>query len=119
MGVVDEGPQEAQPAVNGASTATRACGRTAAARYQVGVGDGTWWELGWDPPLATYYAQHWHEPADDDDDEQVTEWLGTWFAEHPSVNSLEEALGWTVPEAMRAELDADRSAWPSTHRGTS
>ncbi len=87
--------------------------RMAGARYEVDLDDGSWWELGWDPPLATFYAQHWGAGTDDDA-EPVAEWHGTRPGQHRSVASLEDALGWVVPGQLRAELEADRAAFAPT-----
>lgn len=85
--------------------------RMAGARYEVDLADGSWWELGWDPPLGTFYAQHWAAEADDAC-EPVVEWHGTRPTQHTEVDSLEEALGWVVPGEVRYELEADQAAWP-------
>ncbi|MFP5375770.1 MAG: hypothetical protein ACLGIO_03170 [Acidimicrobiia bacterium] len=82
-------------------------GRVAGARYEVDLPDGSWWELGWDPPLATFYAQLY---AAAPGDEPPAAWHGTRPAQHPDVDSLEEALGWVVPAEIRSELEADRVA---------
>lgn len=89
--------------------------RLPASRYEVHLEDGSWWEVGWDPPLATFYAQHWGDPAAAEDQE-VTDWLGTCPEEYPSVDSLDAALGWVVPEGIRVDLVADRAAFASTLR---
>ena len=81
-------------------------GRVAGARYEVDLPDGSWWELGWDPPLATFYAQLYAAASD----EPLAAWHGTRPSQHPDVDSLEEALGWVVPADIRAELEADRDA---------
>ena len=82
-------------------------GRVAGARYEVDLPDGSWWELGWDPPLATFYAQLYAAVGGD---EPPAAWHGIRPAQHPDVDSLEEALGWVVPADIRAELEADRAA---------
>lgn len=84
-------------------------GRTAGARYEVDLPDGSWWELGWDPPLSTFYAQLYAAAAADG--EPLAAWHGTRPRQHPDVDSLEEALGWVVPAGIRAELEADRVAF--------
>ncbi|HET7486659.1 MAG TPA: hypothetical protein VFJ85_01935 [Acidimicrobiales bacterium] len=86
--------------------------RPEGARYEVDDDDGSWWELGWDAPLATFYAQHWGAP--DDGGEPVSDWHGRIWAEHPDLDSLEEALGWVLPADVRADLEDDRAAWPPT-----
>lgn len=90
------------------TTPPSATDRMAGARYEIDLEDGSWWELGWDPPLATFYAQHY---GGGELDEPV-EWHGTRPGNHPDVDSLEDALGWVVPGEVRADLEADRAAWP-------
>lgn len=84
-------------------------GRLDGARYEVDLPDGSWWELGWDPPLSTFYAQHY--AANAGGGEPLAAWHGTRPHQHPDVDSLEEALGWVIPAAIRAELDADRATF--------
>ena len=92
---------------NGTMRSRREPGR----RYQVDAGDGSWWELGWDPGLSTFYAQLWGE-VPGDADEPVTDWIGYRPHEHSSVASLEGALQWRVPAPLRSGLEADRVAFP-------
>lgn len=82
--------------------------RLAGVRYEVELDDGSWWELGWDGPLGTFYAQLWGG----DHDEPVAAWHGTRPLQHPDVASLEDALGWLVPGEICAELEADQASWP-------
>ncbi|MFP5377868.1 MAG: hypothetical protein ACLGIO_13955 [Acidimicrobiia bacterium] len=88
-------------------------GRRAAVRYEVHRGDGCRWELGWDPAMETYFAQRFGDPDADVVSDEMTVWAGTRPGEHPSVDSLEAELCWDVVEWVRAELEADRAAWPT------
>ena len=81
--------------------------RQPGSRYELDEGDGSWWELGWDAALTTFYAQHHGEAPDGD----VTGWFGCRPHEHPSVACLEGALGWRVPPEVRADLEADRASF--------
>ncbi len=54
--------------------------RFPASRYEVKLEDGSWWEVGCDTPLATFYAQHWGDPGAAEGQE-VADWLGTWPAQ--------------------------------------
>lgn len=90
------------------TTPSSATDRAEAARYEIDLDDGSWWELGWDPPLATFYAQHYGGGGD----EPLAEWHGTLPGQHPDLDSLEDALCWVVPGDVRADLEADRAAWP-------
>jgi hypothetical protein len=67
-----------------------------------------WWDLGWDPPTATYYASH--QPADPAFGPSV--WLGTRPRAIPTVGALEQELGFPLPSAVRAALDAGRRDHP-------
>ncbi|MGH9165469.1 MAG: hypothetical protein ACRDZW_08170 [Acidimicrobiales bacterium] len=89
------------------TTPSSATDRTAGARYEIDAEDGSWWELGWDPPLSTFYAQHYGGESD-----EPALWHGTLPRQHRGVDSLEDALGWVVPGEVRADLEADRAAWP-------
>jgi hypothetical protein len=82
-------------------------------RYRIDQPDGTWWELGWDQRLGTYFAQeHSPEPFDPFTVDQPTTWFGTRPSEVPSTAVLVEQLDIDVPDDVLAELERDASAVP-------
>ncbi|MEV4096929.1 hypothetical protein [Streptosporangium saharense] len=73
----------------------------------------TTFAVGWDTPLATYFAQHFTEPADLDDDPEELFWLGGTPCELPTTEDLTAALaqyGAALPAGLLQQLDADRLA---------
>lgn len=72
--------------------------------------------LGWDPPLATYFAQVWLVPtsATDYEDGELVLWLGTDISEFPDEIRLASAVGRfvVVSETLRQELHAGPQAMP-------
>ena len=88
--------------------------RSLGTRYRVELDDGRWWELGWDRPLATYYAQlHDPIPYDPFTPPDLLAWRGTSFGELPDVPALEQATGLTLSTDMAADLSADQAAFPA------
>lgn len=88
-------------------------GRRAAVRYEVCRGDGCMWEMGWDPAMETYFAQRFGDPDAGVASDEMTVWMGTRPGEHSSLDSLEAELCWDIVDWVRAELEADRAAWPT------
>lgn len=83
-------------------------------RYRIDVADGSWWELGWDRPLATFYAQHYSPvPFDPFTEDDLRAWHGTEFAELPSLGTLASRLPMAVPEEVAQELASDARAFPN------
>ena len=83
-------------------------------RYRIDEADGSWWELGWDRPLATFYAQHYSPvPFDPFTEDDLRAWYGTDFAELPSPGALGARLPIAVPEEVAQELAADARAFPN------
>lgn len=68
--------------------------------------------VGWDRPLATYFAQVWDVPegATHHEDGQLLLWRGTSHADVPHVENLAEVIApfVTLPHRLAAELEADR-----------
>lgn len=66
--------------------------------------------LGWDRPLATFFAQVWLVPATatDYEDGELVHWVGTYDSEIPDENRLASAVSQFVvmPEALRQEVRA-------------
>lgn len=88
--------------------------RRLGARYRIDEADGSWWELGWDRPLATFYAQHYSPvPFDPFTEDELRAWHGTDFAELPSLGALASRLPMAVPEEVAQELAADAEAFPN------
>jgi len=67
--------------------------------------------VGWDNPLATFFAQVF-DPSIDDDDEAYVLWIGAAPQAIPSVAALQAQLaGWaTIPPAIVAQLTRDQQA---------
>lgn len=89
--------------------------RPLGARYRIDQPDGSWWELGWDRPLGTFYAQHWSpEPYDPFTPDEPLAWHGTDLAEFTSVASLATTIGVPIPDDIVEELQRDAHAYPHT-----
>lgn len=83
-------------------------------RYRVEEPDGSWWELGWDRPLATFYAQHYSPlPFDPFSSDDLLDWHGTDVAELATLDALAARLPVALPEEVKAELAADAAAHPT------
>lgn len=67
--------------------------------------------VGWDNPLATFFAQVFDPSIDDEDDANVL-WLGTAPQAIPTVAALQTQLaGWaTIPAVLVAHLTCDQQA---------
>jgi hypothetical protein len=79
---------------------------------RIGTHSG-WWELGWDPSLATFQARH-HTGAqimDTPSGERLAE-HGAAPAEIRTVGALEERLGFALPASVREALGSDHRARP-------
>lgn len=70
--------------------------------------DETWWEIGWDPPLATFFAQRFESHGD----ASPLEWHGWRFREYPDLDPLAAAMRSPIPAAVCAKLEAARAAHP-------
>lgn len=93
----------------------QAAARRLGDRYRIDQPDGSWWELGWDRPLATFYAQHYSPvPFDPFTEDELRAWHGTDFAELPTLGALASRLPMAVPEEVAQELAADARALPNT-----
>jgi hypothetical protein len=79
-------------------------------RYRLAEPDGSWWELGWDRPLGTFYAQHYR--LDPEGHEHMVTDLGNGLSEIPTTARLGQRLGKPVPAEMVRELEADAAAFP-------
>jgi len=82
-------------------------------RYRLDQADGSWWELGWDRPLGTFYAQHYSPEPFDPFEEDLLAWYGTDFAELPTLAALAARLPVPVPEEVKGELAADAATHPN------
>lgn len=92
----------------------QAAERRLGTRYRIDEPDGSWWELGWDRPLATFYAQHYSPvPFDPFTEDELQAWHGTDFAELPTLGALASRLPIAVPEEVAQELTADAWAFPN------
>jgi hypothetical protein len=89
--------------------------RPLGARYRIDQPDGSWWELGWDRPLGTFYAQHWSpEPYDPFTPDEPLAWHGTDLAELTTVASLAATIGVPIPDGISDSLQRDALAYPHT-----
>jgi hypothetical protein len=89
--------------------------RRLGARYRIDQPDGTWWELGWDRPLGTFYAQHWSpEPYDPFTPDEPLAWHGTDLAELTTVASLAATIGVAIPDDVADALQRDAHTYPHT-----
>jgi len=88
--------------------------RPLGARYRLDEPDGTWWELGWDRPLGTFYAQH-HAPVpyDPHTAPDLLAWHGTDRRELPSVEALASRVAATIPAHIARELTLDAATHPN------
>lgn len=67
--------------------------------------------VGWDPPLATYFAQVWDELTDENDEEEPQIlWVGCFAREIPTVDELGRHLEpfVTLSPELREQLARDR-----------
>jgi hypothetical protein len=80
-------------------------------RYRLDEPDGSWWELGWDRPLGTYYAQQLRIDATSDEEELMA-WFGCDLQEIRTPDQLSERIGRRVPETIGEQLAADATAFP-------
>lgn len=84
-------------------------------RYRLDQPDGTWWEVGWDRPLGTFYAQHYSpEPYDPFTPDQPLAWHGTRPSELTTVVALSGRTNVRIPDAIGDELRRDAEAHPHT-----
>jgi hypothetical protein len=88
--------------------------RPMGARYRLDEADGSWWEVGWDRPLATFYAQHYSPvPFDPFSGDDLLHWYGTDLAELPTTEALAARLPLALPDDVARELAADAAAYPN------
>lgn len=82
-------------------------------RYRLDEPDGSWWELGWDRPLGTFYAQQYSPvPYDPFTHENLVAWHGARPTEISTVAALSARLPRPIPEDMADELRRDADAHP-------
>jgi hypothetical protein len=84
--------------------------RRLGAHYRIDPDDASWWELGWDRPLGTFYAQRFS--VDAAGDEQVLSDIGNDLSEIPTIGQLGEHMGRPVPAGIAHDLAADAAAFP-------
>ena len=67
--------------------------------------------VGWDNPLATFFAEVFDPSIEDEDDAYVL-WIGTALQAIPTVAALQAQLaGWaTLPAALVAQLTREQQA---------
>lgn len=82
-------------------------------RYRLDEPDGSWWELGWDRPLGTFYAQQYSPvPYDPFTHENLVAWHGGRPSEISSVDALAARLPRPIPEDVADGLRRDAEAQP-------
>jgi hypothetical protein len=86
-------------------------GDAGADRIRIGTQTG-WWELGWDPSLASFQAQHYRGTPVADAAREPSAELGAAPGEVPTVGILEERLGFALPASVREALGADQRSRP-------
>lgn len=83
-------------------------------RYRLDQPDGTWWEVGWDRPLGTFYAQHYSPvPYDPHTLPDLLAWHGTDLRELPTVEALAVHVTTSIPADIAKELVLDATAHPN------
>src|SRR5436305_4300743 len=84
-------------------------------RYRLDEPDGSWWELGWDRPLGTFYAQQYRHVGDvPSANEELVAWHGGRPSELSSVAALAARLPVPIPDDAAHELRRDADAHPHT-----
>jgi hypothetical protein len=81
-------------------------------RYRIDEGDGTWWELGCDKPLGTFYATRYLD--DGEVCHKVVEDYGNGLSEIATIAALGQIIGQAIPPGISHELAADATAHPFT-----
>lgn len=84
-------------------------------RYRIDEPDGTWWEVGWDRPLGTFYAQQYSpEPYDPFTHDNLLAWHGARPSELATIEALAARLTVALPDDIAEELQRDADAHPHT-----
>ncbi len=67
--------------------------------------------IGWDPPLATFFAIVHRESDNADEDDAIILWIGTSYAEIDAVETVIDAVAAyaAVPETLKPTLAADHA----------
>jgi DNA-binding Xre family transcriptional regulator len=81
-------------------------------RYELSEPDGSWWELGWDRPLGTFYAQHYNADNHRSNPDAPDIWHGARPFEITTVADLATLLSVPVPADIADELASDAAAFP-------
>lgn len=65
--------------------------------------------IGWDPPLATFFAIV-SRPGEGDGEDEIFLWIGTDYAEVPEVDAIINAVRpyAVIPDNLRSILENDR-----------
>lgn len=71
--------------------------------------------VGWDAPLATYFAQAWDERSERDEDYPDLLWVGCFAREIPTVEELAAHVApfATLTPEFREHLSRDRTREPA------
>ncbi|MBX9628259.1 MAG: hypothetical protein K2X82_30955 [Gemmataceae bacterium] len=70
--------------------------------------------VGWDPPLATFFAQVWDERIESEKEEPELLWVGCFAREVPTVDDLAARVApfVTLTPEFRQQLARDREREP-------
>lgn len=99
-----------------ASEAGQGLDRPSGPRYRLDSGDGTWWEMGWDRRLVSFYGQRFRSSAGPDGPHRMLAWHGTAHGELRDVPDLESALGRRLDSETAADLSIDKTYFPNPGR---
>ena len=81
-------------------------------RYDLAEPDGSWWELGWDRPLGTFFAQRYSADNHRSNPDTPDTWHGTRPFEITTVAELARLVSVAVPYDIAEELENDAAAYP-------
>jgi hypothetical protein len=110
--VVTELEAAAGPAPVGLAPPSENTERPMGARYRLDLDDGTWWELGWDKPLGTFFATRL---ADDEEvGHRVLEDFGNHLSEIANIAHLGRLVRRPIPPQIAQDLAGDAVAHPFT-----
>lgn len=86
-------------------------GRPTGHRYRLREDPSHHWEIGWDQPQGTSYAQHIQQPPGEPPRNSL-EWIGHRFTEIDTVDRLEERMNRALPSEIRRQLVTDQITYP-------
>lgn len=90
---------------------TRPTSRRPRGPYRINDQDGTWWLIGWDGLLDTYFALRLVLERSGED---VLDVYGTDLGEIRTIGELTKLIGRSVPRHVADALADDAATWPFT-----